>query len=286
MTMPDGTVITYTNDPLGRRIARAVNGSVKERYLWFGLTTLLAVYDGSGTLYQRFIYADDRMPYAMEMNGSTYYLIYDQVGSLRLVTDSAGNTVKRIDYDTFGNVISDSNESLTVPFGFAGGLHDRDTTLVRFGHRDYMPEIGKWTAKDPILFAGGDTNLYGYVLNDPVNFIDPWGLRLSPTQNMTVTVISSVAAIAGSAIGTPAFGSLTGELAGALSSAFMGGDSTDIINNAFSGALGGYAGGILGNIGKAASAIRPGATALDFFGGMGIDAILYGADPLIDRPCE
>jgi hypothetical protein len=39
-----------------------------------------------------------------------------------------------------------------------------------------MPEIGKWTAKDPILFAGGDSNLYGYVANDPVNFVDPWGL--------------------------------------------------------------------------------------------------------------
>ena len=40
-----------------------------------------------------------------------------------------------------------------------------------------MPEIGKWTAKDPILFAGGDSNLYGYVQNDPVNFIDPLGLK-------------------------------------------------------------------------------------------------------------
>ncbi len=177
VALPDGKAITYTNDSTGRRIAKSVNGTVEEKYLWSGLTTLLAVYDGSGNLYQRFIYADGRMPYAMEMNGSTYYLTYDQVGSLRLVTDSAGNTVKRIDYDTFGNVISDSNESFTVPFGFAGGLHDRDTDLVRFGYRDYMPEIGKWTAKDPILFAGGDTNLYGYVLNDPVNFIDPLGLQ-------------------------------------------------------------------------------------------------------------
>jgi uncharacterized protein RhaS with RHS repeats len=38
-----------------------------------------------------------------------------------------------------------------------------------------MPEIGKWTAKDPILFAGGDSNLYGYVQGDPVNWIDPTG---------------------------------------------------------------------------------------------------------------
>ena len=47
---------------------------------------------------------------------------------------------------------------------------------MRFGVRDYDAEVGRWTAADPILFAGGDTNLYGYVLNDPVNWIDPGGL--------------------------------------------------------------------------------------------------------------
>jgi RHS repeat-associated protein len=63
------------------------------------------------------------------------------------------------------------------PFGYAGGLYDRDTGLVRFGARDYDPETGRWTAKDPIGFAGGDTNLYGYVANDPVNWVDPLGLQ-------------------------------------------------------------------------------------------------------------
>ena len=63
-----------------------------------------------------------------------------------------------------------------MPFGFAGGLHDRDTGLVRFGYRDYDPDIGRWTAKDPILFAGGDTDLFGYCLNDPINYVDPFGL--------------------------------------------------------------------------------------------------------------
>jgi RHS repeat-associated protein len=48
---------------------------------------------------------------------------------------------------------------------------------VRFGARDYDAEIGRWTAKDPILFAGGDTNLYGYVLNDSMNMIDIKGLE-------------------------------------------------------------------------------------------------------------
>jgi len=47
---------------------------------------------------------------------------------------------------------------------------------VRFGARDYDPQTGRWTAKDPIRFAGGDANLYSYVFSDPVNWIDPFGL--------------------------------------------------------------------------------------------------------------
>jgi RHS repeat-associated protein len=65
---------------------------------------------------------------------------------------------------------------LTLPFGFAGGLHDPDTGLTRFGARDYDREVGRWTAKDPIAFAGGGPNLYAYALDDPVNRLDPTGL--------------------------------------------------------------------------------------------------------------
>jgi RHS repeat-associated protein len=102
--------------------------------------------------------------------------VYDQVGSLRLVIDSDGEVQRRIDYDTFGYVINDTNPTLAVPFGFAGGLYDHETRFCRFGYRDYDTETGRWTAKDPILFAGGDTNLYGYCVNDPVNWVDLKGL--------------------------------------------------------------------------------------------------------------
>ncbi len=81
-------------------------------------------------------------------------------------------------YDPFGMVIKDTNPGFQ-PFGFAGGLYDRDTGLVRFGYRDYDPEVGRWTSKDPISFAGGDANLYAYVGCDPVNYIDPSGLKVS-----------------------------------------------------------------------------------------------------------
>ena len=67
-----------------------------------------------------------------------------------------------------------------MSFRFAGGLYDSDTGLVRFGVRDYDPAIGRWTAKDPIDFGGGDVNLYGYVFNDPVRFIDSEGEWIGP----------------------------------------------------------------------------------------------------------
>ena len=176
VALPDGTTIDYIHDPLGRRIAKKINGTITEKYLWQGMTRLLAVYDGSGNLKMRFEYADSRMPYAMTKDGNIHYLTCDQVGSLRIVADSSGNVVKQINYDSFGNIISDSNPAFTIPFGFAGGLFDTNTGLIRFGVRDYDPDIGRWTAKDPILFTGGDTDLYGYCLSDPVKYVDSKGL--------------------------------------------------------------------------------------------------------------
>lgn len=117
VTLPDSTLIEYVHDPTGRRIAKKVNGIITEKYLWQGLTRLLAVYDGSNNLVMRFEYADGRMPVSMTGGGSTYYLTYDQVGSLRVVSDSAGNVVKRLDYDSFGNIIGDTNPGFSVPFG-------------------------------------------------------------------------------------------------------------------------------------------------------------------------
>ena len=168
--------ITYKHNALNQRVAKLVNGEVVEKYLWKDLTTLLAIYDKDDNLKQRFEYADSRMPISMTSNGQKYYLHYDQVGSLRAVTDTNHNIVKEIVYDTFGNILSDSNPSFTIPFGFAGGLYGQDTKLTRFGYRDYDAYTGKWTAKDPIGFSGGDSNLYGYVLGDPVSGFDASGL--------------------------------------------------------------------------------------------------------------
>ncbi len=89
-----------------------------------------------------------------------------------------GNVVEEIDYDEFGNVTGDTASGGLTPFGFAGGLYDRDTGLVRFGARDYDARVGRWTGKDPMRFRGG-MNLYGYVVNDPVNGVDPNGKQVA-----------------------------------------------------------------------------------------------------------
>ncbi len=71
-------------------------------------------------------------------------------------------------------MLTDTNPGFQ-PFGFAGGLYDADTGLVRFGARDYHARTGRWTTKDSIGFSGGGSNLYGYAQQNPVNFIDPSG---------------------------------------------------------------------------------------------------------------
>ena len=94
-----------------------------------------------------------------------------------MISQTAGSTVaQQLEYDAFGVVTLDTNPGFQ-PFGFAGGLYDADTGLVRFGARDYDAQLGRWTAKDPIRWDGGQANLYVYVDGDPVNWIDPYGLE-------------------------------------------------------------------------------------------------------------
>ena len=174
-TLPNGTAITYITDAENNRVGRQVNGSLVAGYL-YSSDNLVAQLDGNNQIVSQFVYASGySTPDYMVTGGVTYRIFSDQLGSPRLVVNAAsGQVVEQIDYDEFGNVINDTNPGFQ-PFGFAGGLYDQDTKLVHFRARDYDPSIGRWTSKDPILFAGGDTELYGYVLNDPQDMIDPSG---------------------------------------------------------------------------------------------------------------
>jgi RHS repeat-associated protein len=176
VTLPSGKTISYVVDAENRRVAKKINGSLTEGLLYDG-NRIVAQLNSSNQLVSQFVYATgSTSPDYMLRGGVTYRIFSDQLGSPELVVNTAtGAIAEQITYDEFGNVLSDTNPGFQ-PFGFAGGLYDQDTKLVRFGERDYSPVIGRWTAKDPIQFDGGDTNLYGYVLNDPVNLVDPRGL--------------------------------------------------------------------------------------------------------------
>jgi len=143
-------------DGVNRRIGKKVDGALVQGFLYGDALNPVAELDGAGAVVARFVYGSKpNVPDYMVKGGVTYRIVSDQVGSPRLVVDTVmGVVVQRMDYDAFGNVISDTFPGFQ-PFGFAGGIWDRDTELVRFGARDYDPAVGRWTAKDPIRFEGG-----------------------------------------------------------------------------------------------------------------------------------
>ncbi len=113
-------------------------------------------------------------------HGQAYRILADARGSVRLVVDAGtGQVMQALRYSPWGRVMGDTDPGFQ-PFGYAGGLYDRRTGLERFGVRDYDPGTGRWIEPDPILFAGGGTNLYAYTDDDPVDEVDPSGLLTVP----------------------------------------------------------------------------------------------------------
>ncbi|WP_159436043.1 NHL domain-containing protein [Microbulbifer donghaiensis] len=176
-TLPGDMRIEYVIDGRDRRIGKKVNGQLVQGFHYEDQLSPVVELDGSGNIVARFVYAEKvNVPAYMIKGGTTYRIISDHLGSPRLVVKaSTGEIAQRMDYDAWGNVIADTNPGFQ-PFGFAGGIYDQHTKLTRFGARDYDAETGRWTAKDPIRFDAGDSNIYAYVSNDPINSIDPTGL--------------------------------------------------------------------------------------------------------------
>jgi RHS repeat-associated protein len=176
VTLSDGRAVSYLVDADGRRIGREIGGKLVAGYLYDLAGNVMAETDGTGAVTARFAYDDLGHLALIERGGNSYRVVTDTVGSPLLVIDShSGAVMDAISYDSWGRITSETAPG-TIPFGFTGGLLDPDTGLVHLGARDYDPTTGRWTAPDPILFAGGDANLYRYVGDDPINRVDPSGL--------------------------------------------------------------------------------------------------------------
>jgi RHS repeat-associated protein len=178
ITLPNGDFIAYIIDGQNRRVGKMVNGEFKKGWLYQDQLNPVAELDSDGNVISRFVCGTKgHVPDYMVKNDTTYRFITDHLGSVRLVVKAAnGHVAQRLDYDEFGNVLVNTNEGFQ-PFGYAGGLFDGETGLVRFGARDYDAGVGRWTAKDPIGFGGQAYNLYLYVFNSPLNGLDPFGLK-------------------------------------------------------------------------------------------------------------
>ena len=112
------------------------------------------------------------MPDYMIKGGVTYRIITDHLGSPRLVVDAAtGTVVQRMDYDEFGRVLARHQPRLPALRlrGRALRPAHRARALRRAGLRRRDREMDE---KGSTGVDGGDTNLFGYVLGDPINLVD------------------------------------------------------------------------------------------------------------------
>ena len=117
-------------------------------------------------------------PVAVSEGGVVSYFGTDITGSVRSVTDGNGAVESEYSYDAFGSPYLGSLES-GLSFGYCGKVFDCGTGLYDYGFRDYSPASGRFTTVDPIRDG---SNWFSYVVNDPVNFRDPWGLSATDTS--------------------------------------------------------------------------------------------------------
>ena len=179
-----GPSIVYLIEGANRRMAKVVNGTYTKGWLYQNGLNIVAELNAAAQVVSRFVYGSrTNVPDYMVQGSTTYRIISDALGSVRLVVNATtGAVAQRLEYDAWGNVLTDTSPGLQ-PFGFAGGLYDPDTKLVRFGARDYDASVGRWTCKDPIGFAGGTTSLMAYAAGVPVNRLDPTGTDVSDDLN-------------------------------------------------------------------------------------------------------
>ncbi len=173
--------ITYGYDPLGRRVRATENGVAT--YFLYDATDLIHELDASGQVDATYVHGPGLdEPLTMDRAGQRHYYLADALGSVRALVDAAATIVERYAYDAFGNVGIHAPNGTPLPdsafgnrFLFSGREWDPNTGLVHLRMRDYSPAIGRFLQRDPIGFLA-ETNVYRYVGNNPLNWLDPFGM--------------------------------------------------------------------------------------------------------------
>ncbi len=170
---------SYRYDAFGRRTA-TVNAEGTERHVWDG-DHCLADVDERGGVIRAYLWGpgvDNLL--AVRVGGRNYAALTDIQGTVCGYADERGEIAARWTYDAWGNVLSEeiapgAGELRAVRYRFQGRERSAATWLVHFRARWYDPETGRWLSPDPIGLEGG-LNLHAFCGNDPVNFLDSYGL--------------------------------------------------------------------------------------------------------------
>jgi len=182
--LPDGQVAEYTYDPLGRRIQKSVNGVVT-KYL-YDEEDIIAELDASDSVTATYVHGPGiDEPISLTRDGRSYAYHRDALGSITHITDETGAVVQRYEYDSYGNLLSIRDPGLLQPFTYTGREWDPETGLYHYRARYYDPESGRFLSQDRLGFVG-DWNFYSYVRNNPVRYLDPFGLLVGPATRQVV----------------------------------------------------------------------------------------------------
>ena len=165
----DGTsTVSYEYDALCRRTKRS-QGTTVTKFIYDGLDVLADDNAGTLTKYLNGLGIDNKL--RVQIGNDVKYFLADHLGSTNGLAASSGNLAASTNYDSFGNA---TNASFPTRYQFTGREVDLFTGLHYYRLRWYDANTGRFISEDPIGFAGGDVDLFGYVGNMPMNFSDPF----------------------------------------------------------------------------------------------------------------
>ncbi len=178
-TLQGANQVDYRYNGLGQRVQKFGSSVPTRHYLYNSDGLLVGEYTDAGASVLELVKLGD-LPIAVLMPAGTLYAQADHLNTVRALQNAAGVTVWRWESDPFGAALPDEdpdgNGIATVfPLRFPGQYYDAETGTHYNYHRDYDPQMGRYTQVDPLGVAGG-LNVYAYVGNDPVRMIDPLGL--------------------------------------------------------------------------------------------------------------